>query len=599
MHKFEVWAPKAEKLEVEADGRRHEMTQTEHGWWNATVPEAAIGTRYSFRVNSGEIALPDPRSHFQPEGVHGPSEVIDHSVFAWTDQQWQPSPLASALIYELHIGTFTTEGTFVSAIARLDYLAELGVTHVEVMPVNEFSGPWGWGYDGVDIYAPHHRYGTPDDFKRFIDACHARGLAVLLDVVYNHFGPAGNYLSQFGNYMTDRHKTPWGDAVNLDGRGSHEVRKFFYENAEMWLRDYHIDGLRLDAVHAFVDSSAFHFLENLSAEVKALSAQLGKYKVLIAESELNDPRLIMAREAHGYGLDAQWADDLHHTIHTVVTGELNGYYEDYGSLNALAKSLRTPYVYDGTYSMHRERHHGRPPIGLNGHHFVVCIQNHDQIGNRAQGDRISQLVSKGRVKIAAALLLTSPYVPMLFQGEEFAASSPFQYFSQHEDKELGRAVSEGRTSEFKAFGWSPDEVPDPQLVETFERSKLNWDEVTAEHHKEILDWYRQLIALRRDCGLRDGELSRVRVNFDEKAKWLTMKRGPVEVAINLASDRQAVPVSAAYGSESKIICSEREGWAFRPGLVELPADSVAILVKESASQIKRAPKSRSASGYPA
>lgn len=596
MHTFEVWAPKAETIAVEIEGRRFEMERCEHGWWRADLDEAGPGTRYCFRIGESEIALPDPRSHFQPEGVHGASEIVDHDAFQWTDTNWQPSPLASALIYELHIGTFTPAGTFLAAVERLDYLAQLGVTHVEVMPVNEFSGPWGWGYDGVDIYAPHHRYGTPDDFKKFIDGCHARGLAVLLDVVYNHFGPAGNYLGQFGNYLTDRHKTPWGDAVNLDGRGSHEVRKFFYENAKMWLRDYHIDGLRLDAVHAFVDSSAFHFLENLSAEVKTLSARIGKYKVLIAESELNDPRLIMAREAHGYGLDAQWADDLHHTIHTVLTGELNGYYEDYGSLDALAKSLRTPYVYDGTYSPHRERHHGRPPIGLNGHHFVVCIQNHDQIGNRAQGDRLSRLVSKGRVKIAAALLLTSPYVPMLFQGEEFAASTPFQYFSQHEDPQLGRAVSEGRKGEFKAFGWSPDEVPDPQAAETFERSKLKWEELDRSEHQDILNWYRQLIAIRRDCGLRDGELSRVRVNYDEKAKWLTMRRGLVEVAINLAQDTQAVPISTIFSSGSRVVCSEGEGWSMRPGLIQLPADSVAILIKESTSPSRRVPKSRSASG---
>ena len=592
MHRFEVWAPKAETLAVQIDGKAHPMRKAEHGWWRADIAEATAGTRYWFRVNGGD-PRPDPRSQYQPEGVNGPSEIVDHSAFHWTDKRWQPVPLASALIYELHIGTFSPAGTFLGALDKLDYLAQLGVTHVEVMPVSEFSGRWGWGYDGVDLYAPHHQYGTPNDFKRFIDACHEKGLAVLLDVVYNHFGPSGNYLSEFGNYLTDRHRTPWGDAVNLDGLGSHEVRKFFRENALMWLRDYHIDGLRLDAVHAFVDSSAVNFLEELSAAVKILSARLGKYKVLIAETELNDPRLIMAREAHGYGLDAQWADDLHHAIHTVLTGETNGYYEDYGSLELLAKALKTPYVYDGIYSPHRERPYGRKPIGLNGHHFVVCIQNHDQVGNRAQGDRLSQLVSKGRVKIAAALLLTSPYVPMIFEGEEYAASTPFQYFSQHEDGDLGRAVSEGRTNEFKAFGWSPHEVPDPQERETFERSKLNWNEIDSEPHREILDWYKRLIAFRHDLGLTDGELARVHVDFNEEAKWLTMRRGKIEVAVNLAADNQAVPVEF---SKSDVICSEREGWSFRPGLIELPADTVAILTREPASRSKRGPKSRSASG---
>ena len=592
MQRFEVWAPKAERLDVEIEGRNYPLQKEEHGWWRGDVANATAGSRYWFRVDGGE-PRPDPRSQFQPEGVNGPSQIVDHSAFEWTDERWQPVPLASALIYELHIGTFSREGTFAGAIERLDYLAELGVTHVEVMPVNEFSGAWGWGYDGVDLYAPHHQYGSPDDFKRFIDACHGKGLAVLLDVVYNHFGPSGNYLSNFGNYLTDRHRTPWGDAVNLDGFGSHEVREFFRDNALMWLRDYHIDGLRLDAVHAFVDSSAFHFLEELSAAVKTLSARLGKYKVLIAESELNDPRLIMAREAHGYGLDAQWADDLHHAIHTVLTGEKNGYYEDYGSLELLAKSLRTPYVYDGIYSPHRARPYGRQPIGLNGNHFVVCIQNHDQIGNRAQGDRLTQLVSMGRAKIAAALLLTSPYVPMLFQGEEFAASTPFQYFSQHEDEDLGRAVSEGRTNEFKAFGWSPEEVPDPQDATTFERSKMNWDEIGQSPHREMLAWYKRLIALRREMGLSDGQLAQVEVDFDEKAQWLTMRRGRVEVAVNLGTDRQAVPVTFPRGN---VICSEQNGWSFRPGSIELPADTVAILTKESAFQSGHGPMSRSASG---
>jgi maltooligosyltrehalose trehalohydrolase len=592
MHTFEVWAPKAGTLEIDLDGQRHPMQKSGRGWWRGTFAEAKPGSRYSYRIDGGKN-VPDPRSNFQPEGVHGPSELVDHAAFAWADQRWQPSPLASGLIYELHVGTFTAEGTFAAAIEKLDYLADLGVTHVEVMPVNEFSGAWGWGYDGVDLYAPHHQYGTPNEFKQLINECHRRGLAVILDVVYNHFGPSGNYLNLFGPYLTGRYKTPWGDAVNLDGSGSDEVRHFFIDNALMWLRDYHIDGLRLDAVHAFIDASAVHFLEELATEVNYLTARLGKYKVLIAESELNDPRLVMAREAHGYGLNAQWADDLHHAIHAVLTGETNGYYEDFGSLELLAKTLWTPFAYDGTYSPHRRRRHGRPPVGLSGHHFVVCIQNHDQVGNRAQGDRLASLISRGRLKIAAALLLTSPYIPLLFQGEEFAASSPFQYFSQHEDLELGRAVSEGRTSEFKAFGWSPEEVPDPQAPATFERSKLKWAEAKQPAHAEILAWYKRLIAFRRRHGLTDGELSSVRVHYDEKAKWITVRRGAVEVAVNLAAERQAVPLSAAG---KNAFCSESEGWSLQPGSIELPPDSVGIVVKESASQLRPGQKTRSASG---
>ena len=579
MHTFEVWAPLARKVSVQVDGKSYPMHQTERGWWKEAVAEVHAGSRYGFSLDGGD-PLPDPRSPYQPDGVHGLSQIVDHSAFQWTDENWQPRPLGSAIIYELHIGTFTPEGTFLGAIEKLDYLLELGVTHIEIMPINEFSGPWGWGYDGVDIYAPHHQYGTPDDLKTLVNTCHAKGLAVLLDVVYNHFGPAGNYLGKYGHYLTNKHKTPWGDAVNFDGKGSDEVRRFFYGNALMWLRDYHFDGLRLDAVHAFVDFSAFHFLENLSSEVDFLSAQLGKHFVLIAESELNDPRLITSREAHGYGLDAQWADDLHHAIHTVLTGELNGYYEDYGKLMHLAKGLKTPFIYDGIYSPHRERHHGRPPIGLNGHHFVVCTQNHDQVGNRATGERLSHLVSMGKQKIAAALLLTSPYVPMLFQGEEYAASTPFQYFSQHEDPELGGLVSEGRRNEFRAFGWRPEEVPDPQDKATFERSKLNWDELTEEPHASMLQWYKDLIRLRRSSGLTDGHLDRVHIEFDEEAKWLTMRRGPFEVAVNFAVDRQAVPVQRL---QKNVMCSE-EDYELRPGLIELPAESVVIFTPQSITE---------------
>jgi maltooligosyltrehalose trehalohydrolase len=581
MHTFEVWAPLTRTVAVQVDGKSYPMHQTERGWWKESVEEAHAGTKYGFSVDNSD-PLPDPRSPYQPDGVHGLSQLIDHSTFQWTDGNWQPRPLASAVIYELHIGTFTPEGTFLSAIEKLDYLLDLGITHIEIMPINEFSGPWGWGYDGVDIYAPHHKYGVPDDLKKLVDTCHAKGLAVLLDVVYNHFGPAGNYLGKYGAYLTDKHKTPWGDAVNFDGKGSHEVRKFFVDDALMWLRDYHFDGLRLDAVHAFVDSSAIHFLEQLSSEVDLLSAKAGKYFVLIAESELNDPRLITSREANGYGLDAQWADDLHHAIHTVLTGELKGYYEDYGKLEHLAKGLGTPFIYDGIYSTHRERHHGRPPIGLSGHHFVVCIQNHDQIGNRATGERIGHLVGVNGQKIAAALLLTAPYTPMLFQGEEFAASAPFQYFSQHEDPELGRLVSEGRRNEFKAFGWKPEEVPDPQDKATFERSKLNWNEIREEPHAGMLQWYKDLIKLRRSSGLTDGHLDRVHVQFDEEAKWLTMQRGEFEIAVNFAGDRQAVPISRV---QKNVICSG-EDYEIRPGLIELPAQSVAILMPQSFTELQ-------------
>jgi len=590
MHKFQVWAPRAKSMAVQIGDRQHGMQAGERGWWQASIPEAKAGTDYFFVIDGGD-PKPDPRSSWQPEGVNGPSRVVNHASFKWTDKNWQARPLASGIIYELHIGTFTPEGTFRAAIQKLPHLLDLGVTHVEIMPLNEFSGPWGWGYDGVDLYAPHHQYGTPDDLKNLIDACHERGLAVLLDVVYNHFGPVGNYLSSFGPYYTEKHKTPWGAAVNLDSNGSHEVRRFFIDNALMWLRDYHFDGLRLDAVHAFVDTSAFHFLEELSREVDALSSQVGKHFVLIAESDLNDPRVVTSREAGGYGIDAQWCDEFHHALHAVLTGEQKGYYEDFGSFEHLAKALVNGYVYDGGYSKHRDRYFGRSPVNLSGHHFVVFTQNHDQVGNRAQGERLSQLVNLGRQKIAAALMLTSPFVPMLFMGEEYSASTPFQYFAQHEDEEIARAVSEGRKNEFKAFGWKPEEVPDPQEEETFRRSKLNWDEIGTGDHEAMLQWYKDLIALRRSTTfLTDGRRDQTNVQCDPRAHWLTVQRGDVEVICNFANDRQAIPTKMPLDN---VFCSEA-GWQARPGLIELPGDSVAILrpALEDASEDSPTPAQR-------
>ena len=579
MHNFEIWAPAARSVAVKAGAALHAMSPAEGGWWKVTVEDAGPGTEYGFILDEDD-PVPDPRSPWQPFGIHGPSCLIDHSAFEWTDQKWQPKPLSSAIIYELHIGTFTPDGTFRSTVERLDYLVELGVTHVELMPVNEFSGLWGWGYDGVDLYAPHHAYGTPDDLKQLVDECHARGLAVLLDVVYNHFGPVGNYLNRFGPYFTEAYKTPWGAAVNLDHSGSFEVRRFFSDNALMWLRDYHFDGLRLDAVHAFIDRSAIPFLEHLSSEVSSLSAQIGRHLVLIAESDLNDPRVVTGREAGGYGIDAQWSDDFHHALHTTLTGERNGYYEDFDSFRDLAKALRHAYVYDGIYSRHRHRLHGRPMINLSGHHFLGYAQNHDQVGNRAQGERLSHLVSGGRQKIAAALVLTSPFVPMLFQGEEFGASSPFLYFSQHEDPDLGQQVSEGRKREFAPFGWNPEEVPDPQDRTSFDSSKLRWDEVEEEPHALLLSWYKDLIALRRSVGaLTDGRMNRVQVNYDEDAEWLAVKRGEIEVVCNLGPDRQIVPVSK---TARPLICSD-ERYDIGPGFIELPADSVAVLTTAATS----------------
>jgi maltooligosyltrehalose trehalohydrolase len=576
MHKFSVWAPRARTMAVRVGSQSYPLHSDPHGWWRADVNEAGPGSEYWFSID-GADPVPDPRSHYQPHGVHGPSQVVDHSRFQWTDVHWQSRPLASAVIYELHVGTFTPAGTFLGALERLDYLVELGVTHIELMPVNEFSGSWGWGYDGVDLYAPHHTYGSPDQLKQLVDTCHAKGLAVLLDVVYNHFGPTGNYLSRFGPYFTEAYHTPWGAAVNLDHEDSDEMRRFLIDNALMWLEAYHFDGLRLDAVHAFHDNSAIPFLEELSAKVYELSAHLGRYFVLIAESDLNDPSIVTPREAGGCGIDAQWSDDFHHALHVVLTGENKGYYEDFGSLAQLSKALRSAFIYDGIRSPHRGRIHGRPVISLSGHHFLAYAQNHDQIGNRAKGERLAHLVSPGKAKIAAALVMTSAYLPMLFQGEEYGASTPFQYFTHHDDPDLAQKVSEGRRNEFRGFGWKPEDVPDPQSTETFQRSKLKWDEIDREPHASMLRWHKDLIALRRRYAvLTDGCMECVEVRFDQEARWFAARRGEVDVICNLASEPRSIPTCACARLELR----SEEDCELRDGAVHLPPDSVAVVVGE-------------------
>ena len=469
-----VWAPVARTVDlVTGDGRRA-MHPVAGGWFEAD-DDLRVGTDYRFAVDGGEAARPDPRSRWQPAGVDGPSRVDDPAGFGWTDAGWRGVELSDLVIYELHIGTFTPGGTFASAVERLDHVVELGATAVEVMPVAEFSGDRGWGYDGVDLFAPHHAYGGPDGFRAFVDACHRRGLAVILDVVYNHLGPAGNNLARFGPYFTDRYETPWGSAVNLDGPGSDDVRRFFIDNACMWLADYHVDGLRLDAVHALFDASPRHFLAELAEVVGALGEQLGRRLLLTAEHETADARIVLPRDAGGYGLDAVWFDEFHHAVHVAFTGERTGYYATFAGLTDLP----------GIFERAERIGPGR---------LVACVQNHDQIGNRARGERLSQLTSLPVATLAASLLLASPFVPLVFQGEEWGASTPFQYFTDHRDPELARAVTEGRRREFAAFGWRPDEVPDPQDPATFARSVLDWDELERPPNRAVFDRYRALLA---------------------------------------------------------------------------------------------------------
>jgi maltooligosyltrehalose trehalohydrolase len=547
------------------------------GYWHVEVEEAKGGAEYGFLVDDDPMPYPDPRSLLQPRGVHGPSAVYDQDCFFWEDAPWQGPPLSSAIIYELHIGTFTPGGTFDSAIERLAYLVDLGVTHVELMPVAEHPGDRGWGYDGVNLFAVNHHLGGPDGLKRFVNACHKRGLAVILDVVYNHFGPIGNYTAKFGPYVTANHHTPWGDAINFEGPGSDEVRRFFIDNALMWMRDFHVDGLRLDAIHEIIDRSAVHFLEELSARVDNLSAALGRRFVLIAESDLNNPMIVTPIEAKGFGMDAQWSDDFHHALFTLLYEDKNGYYDDFGKFEHLAKALQRAFVYDGGYSQYRGRSHGRPVEGLSAHHFITFIQNHDQIGNRARGERLEHLVGMDRAKVALGIVLTAPSIPMLFQGEEFAASSPFLYFADHEDEEMARLVSEGRKREFAAFGFAEAELFNPEAPETFAMSRLKWDEVPEQRHAEMLDWTRQLIYLRRNClSLNNGDCGHIEVSFSEEKKWLRMVRGAFTVLANLGQDGATFDVSAGHrlvlASSS---CVHSDGTQ-----VTVPSNAIAILSAE-------------------
>jgi maltooligosyltrehalose trehalohydrolase len=573
MHEFRVWAPRPKRVAAIVGGRRLPMRPAGGGWWACRAERAGPGSDYAFSLDGGP-PRPDPRSAFQPQGVHGPSQVVDHTSFAWHDDSWRGLPLPGSVLYECHVGTFSAEGTFDGAIQHLRHVADLGADVVELLPVAEFAGQRGWGYDGVDLFAPHHAYGGPEGLKRFVDTAHAQGIGVVMDVVYNHFGPEGNYLTEFGPYFSE-HQSQWGSPpVNFDGPGSDEVRRFVIDNALMWLRDYHCDGLRLDAVHAITDQSATHILEALAVEVDALAAHLGRPLFVIAESDLNDPRLIRSRDAGGYGIDASWADEWHHALHATLTGEATGDEGDYGPLAVLAKALRQAWVYDGTYSPYRQRIHGRPTTGLSGSQFVVSAQNHDQVGNRAFGERSGALMSEGRLRVAAALLLTSPFAPLLFQGEEWGASTPFQYFTDHQDPDLGRAVSEGRRRQLSAIGQDRTDVPDPQDPAVFERSRLDWTEPAEDHHAGLLAWHRRLIALRRQIpALTDPRLDRIKTEYDEEARWLIVFRGPVTVAVNLGTS----PWTFEAGRETALLAtSDPKIKRTRNGLL-LPPDTAAIL----------------------
>nr|WP_229661752.1 malto-oligosyltrehalose trehalohydrolase [Phycicoccus endophyticus] len=551
-----------------SNGRRREaMEAAGDGWWRWPLPEGVAAVDYAFVLDGEEPALPDPRSAWQPRTVHGPSRTVDTGAFAWSDDGWRgPRGGAGSLggvFYELHVGTFTPEGTFEAATARLDHLVELGVDVVEVMPVAAFPTDRGWGYDGVALYAVQDSYGGPAAFAAFVDACHARGLGVCLDVVHNHLGASGNYLARYGPYFTQAHETPWGPAVNLDHDGCGVVRRFLLENALRWLRDFHVDALRLDAVHELKDDSPRHYLAELSDEVAALAHELGRTLDLVAESDLNDTMMVTPTTSGGRGMTAQWDDDLHHALHVALTGETQGYYADFagapdgpqqGPLAVLAKVLTRGFLHDGTHSSFRGRDWGAPVDreGLDARRLLGYLQTHDQVGNRATGERISALVADPALQAAgAALYLLAPTTPMLFMGEEWAASTPWQFFTSFAEDWLADAVREGRRAEFGSHGWSAEEVPDPQDPATRDRSVLPWSELGEPAHARMLRWYTDLVALRRRLvGTGATRLADVEVEADEAARWLLLRHRPTggrqyAVLVTLGEDGASVPLAGA------------------------------------------------------
>ena len=570
---FDVWAPRPQRVRLSVASQVLEMTRGDDGWWTPAepLPDLAAPVDYGYLLDDDPGPRPDPRSRRQPGGVHELSRW-DPTTYDWDDATWTGRQLAGSVIYELHIGTFTPQGDLDGAIDKLDHLKDIGVDFVELMPVNAFNGTHNWGYDGVAWFAVSEAYGGQDAYRRFVDACHAAGLGVVQDVVHNHFGPSGNYLPLFGPYLKDGRNT-WGDLVNLDGEGSAEVRRYILDNVRMWFEEFHVDALRLDAVHALSDTSQVHLLEEMAIETAALSAHLRRPLTLIAESDLNDTTLVRPREAGGYGLDAQWSDDFHHAVHVALSGETAGYYADFEPLEALAKVCERGFFHDGTFSSFRERDHGAPVDSekMPTWRLVVANQNHDQIGNRARGDRLAEHLDDDQLACAALLTLAGPFTPMLFMGEEWAASTPFQFFTSHPEPELGAATAAGRITEFEMMGWDADEVPDPQDVETFRRSRLDWDELATERHAVVLDCYRTLGRLRRELPqLTDPSFSSVECSVD--GRLFTMRRGDLLVVVNTGDE-----VVTLEAGEREVLFETPSGVSLAAGRLTVPGNAGTLL----------------------
>jgi len=594
---FTVWAPFLNRVDlkiVSPAERLCPMERDSAGYWKAELNNISPGTRYLYRLDD-EQDRPDPASRSQPDGVHGPSEVIDPCGFSWTDAAWKGVALRDYIIYELHTGVFTREGTFEAIIPYLDYLKELGVTALEIMPVAQFPGSRNWGYDGVYPCAVQNSYGGPDGLKALVDACHGKGLAVILDVVYNHLGPEGNYLWAYGPYFTDRYRTPWGQAVNFDGPYSDEVRRYFTDNALFWITEYHFDALRLDAVHGIYDFSARHILRDLSDAAGRQAEALGRRIYVIAESDLNDARVIASAGSGGYGLDAQWNDDFHHCLHTLLTGEKSGYYEDFGAMRQIEKAFREGFVYSGEYSGYRKRKHGSPSGGLPAHRFIVFSQNHDQVGNRAGGDRPGRTQSLEKLRLAAGVVLLSPFIPLLFMGEEYGETAPFQYFVSHSDKDLIKAVRKGRRDEFSSFGWA-GEVPDPQAEGTFLNSKLDTGLHLQGAHAALFGFYRELIRLRKEVpALSDPSRDSMEAGCFEKDKVLYVRRraeaDEVICIYNFNSEDAHAGLMVPEGSWTRVLDSSMKDWggdgALSADRIESQGAEIRLKVKNHAFVLYR------------
>ena len=560
---FSVWAPDRKSVAVRLIGEHERvipLAKDGCGYHRASIDDIGSGARYLYQFDDSQ-EYPDPASRFQPDGVHKPSATVDLTAFEWSDDSWQPPSLKKTIFYELHVGTFSKSGTLDGARERLADLADLGVTTVELMPLAQFPGSRNWGYDGVYPFAVQNSYGGPVALQQFVNDAHKHGLAVCLDMVYNHIGPEGNYLSQFGPYFTDKYRTPWGQAINFDDAQSGGVRSFFKENALFWFEHFHVDALRLDAVHGYFDFSAYHFLAELERAVELLSGQLGRPLYLIAESDLNDARILRSREQGGYAIPAQWSDDFHHSIHTLLTSEVGGYYADFGGIGHLSEVLRDGWSYHGQYSKFRRRRHGNSPCGLSRSHFVVFSQNHDQVGNRARGERLSALVDCEAQKLAAGATLFSPFVPLLFMGEEYGETAPFQYFTSHGDKELIEAVRRGRQEEFASFSWETD-VPDPQADTTFENSKLRWQLREKDSHRALLLFYRELIRIRKAYDL--GADADWKLAEDENLRMMTAVRTvhglQLVMLFNFSANDLDLPAPLPPGNWITVLNSASSKW---------------------------------------